>query len=204
MLRSEDYTEQDWAQLGRMFTNEFKPALQKWCSAYRGHISIRPEDLKLENFRGQLGVRTSPLQTISYSFVVGDTTITFGERDGNAFVFQMMTGQAAKDTSSPPPPGTVPNLNVPVTRDEVMAMEVADTGNQFPPNQVYIWPTGSGSAIQGGARVDFGGHDNPIYYNFSGSNVSYIFGPGGSIINYERDGPPPSGYMTNHPPLSTW
>jgi hypothetical protein len=60
MLRSEDYTEQDWAQLGRMFTNEFKPALQKWCSAYRGHISIRPEDLKLENFRGQLGVRTSP------------------------------------------------------------------------------------------------------------------------------------------------
>ena len=115
MLRSEDYTEQDWAQLGRMFTNEFKPALQKWCSAYRGHISIRPEDLKLENFRGQLGVRTSPLQTISYSFVVGDTTITFGERDGNAFVFQMMTGQAAKDTSSPPPPGTVPNLNVPAT-----------------------------------------------------------------------------------------
>ena len=81
----------------------------------------------------------------------------------------------------------MPNLSMPVTRDQVIQMVHADTGSQSAPNQVQMSPTAAACSLQGGAFVDLGGNDYPGYYNFTGTNVSLVLDRDGKIVHYERD-----------------
>jgi len=87
-----------------------------------------------------------------------------------------------------PRSGAAPDISVPVTKNQVIQWVKEDTGNQFPPKEVVITPTGLATAIPGGAFVDLGGDSEaPGAYAFTGTNVQFVFGPNGNIMNYERD-----------------
>ncbi len=166
-------------KLATMFSNEFKPVLQKWCEAYKGHVKIRPEDVRLDQCKQRLGVEE---RRCLYSFVSDDgNTLTFAECDGTARIFYYMSKSGANSLNSLPASGTVPKLSVPVTREEVVQMAKADTGIQFAPKDILIRPTGAACSLEGGAFVSVGG--KPDQWDIT--NVSLVIGPDSMIINYQ-------------------
>jgi hypothetical protein len=109
-LLARDFTPEQWAELERKFQDKFKPALEHWCSAYAGRVPFKPEDVTLAQFHSRVG-------THGYTFMVGRNTFTIDERnDGSAKVDYLMAEGAPKALNSLPPPGTMPDLSVPVTR----------------------------------------------------------------------------------------
>lgn len=187
-LRASDMTAAQRATLAKVFTNELKPALQKWSSVYQGRLPFNPNDLRLDNFKCRLGFEGGS-GSLMYAFVTDNgTTLTITEKSGNAYVMQMMAKGSASSLNSVPEPGSTPNISVPVTKDQVIKWVKDDTGAQFPPSEVIIRPTGPATSIQGGAFVDLGGNSySPQAYQYTGTNVQFVFGPDGMIMNYERD-----------------
>ncbi len=190
-LRVEDMTPEQRDVLAHMFTNQFKPALRKWCQAYHGHLPIDPSDVRLDQFKNRLG-NDNGYGTQMYSFVTDSgATITFAARSGNpAYIMQFMTRDAGPALNSLPTPGTAPNLTTPVNRQDVIQMVEEDTGYIFSPNNVLLRPTGAACSLQGGAFVDLGGNYGDQYYHITGTNVQFVFGSDGNIVNYERDPAP--------------
>jgi hypothetical protein len=187
-LRAADMTPAQRANLAIVFTNELKPALRKWSTVYQGRLPFSPDDLRVENFKCRLGFEGGS-GSLMYAFVTDNgTTLTIAEKNGNAYVMQMMAKDAASSLNTGPEPGSTPNISVPITKDQVINWVKDDTGAQFPPSEVVVRPTGAATSIQGGAFVDLGGNSyGPQAYQFTGTNVQFVFGPDGMIINYERD-----------------
>ncbi len=178
-LRVEDMSAEQRRKLAQMFTNEFKPALARWSGAYKGHAPFREEDVKLEQFKHRLGNDTG---NGIYTFVLDNgATLDFAETGGSARVFYLMSATGAKALNSIASSGMAPNLSVPITREEVVQMALADTGKQFLPNQILIRPTGAACSLQGGAFVSVGGNAN----QWDLTNVSFVIGPDGMLVNYE-------------------
>ena len=97
-----------------------------------------------------------------------------------------MTRQAAKEINQIPGTGFVPDLTVPVGRDDIIGMVKADSGVEFKPNEVIIRPTAAACALNGGAFV----HTIPTGQdpnNGLSSKIDMVFGPDGKLVNYERD-----------------
>ena len=87
-----------------MFTNEFKAALQKWCNAYNGHLTIRADDVLLDQFNSVLGHEDSNGSGM-YTFIIdNDITLTFQERNGKAGVCYFGSKESLKDINSIPSP----------------------------------------------------------------------------------------------------
>jgi len=181
-------TPEQRATFAKLFTNQLKPALQKWCSVYQGRLPFNPDDVRLDNFKIRLGFEGGS-GSLMYGFVTDNgTTLTIADKNGNAYVMQMMAKGAATALNAIPDTGTMPNLSVPVTKDQVIKWVQADTGSQFPPAEVQIRPTGLATPIQGGAFVDLGGNSySRDAYQFTGTNVQFVFSQDGNIMNYERD-----------------
>lgn len=177
-LRVEDMTPEEHEELARMFTNEFQPALGRWCNAYRDHIPFRAEDIKLQQFKHRLGLSGA----YDYTFVTDDgTTLSFSEDGGQARVSYVMTKTAAHELNSVPDGGRPPDLSVPIAKEDVMRMCEADTGKQYSLNETLIQPAGAASALQGGEFVSVGGGTNPWWNT---ANVQIVFDRNGKIVNY--------------------
>jgi len=174
----EDFTEAEKTDLAKKFVEKFKPAVEKWCKAYAGHLPFRPEDFKLDQFHSRTGSHL-------YTFMVGDITLTLQDPDNMpGKVFYMARGTDIKTMNAMPSPGSTPDITVPVTTDEVINMVKADTGIEYPPGMVQIRPTGAASAFSGGAFVDV----NQTMVNgmmlLDGKSISMVFGPDGKLVNY--------------------
>lgn len=177
--RAADFTEAEKEELAKKYTEKFKPAVEKWCKAYEGHVLFRPEEVTLEKFHSRLGPNL-------YTFMINDTTFTIQDRKGTAMVFYMMARLAAKTLNSLPPSGVMPDLSVPISREEIIRMVKADSGVEFKLNECVIKPTGAACALGGGAFVDMlptgADPDNGL-----SSKINFVFGPDGKIVSYQRD-----------------
>ena len=180
--RVADMTADEKSELAKKFSEKFQPAVEQWFKAYGDHIPFRPEDFTLEKFHSRLG-------TYMYTFMITpDLTFTIQDsRDpqGAAKVSYLMSRKAAIEMNQVPGKGFVPDLSVPISREEVIRMVQANTGVEFKPNEVLIIPTAKSCALNGGVYVNIipAGLDPNNGLN---SKIILVVGPDGKLANYER------------------
>jgi hypothetical protein len=181
-VRAQDMSDPERADLGEKFTQQFRPALERWNAAYTNRLPFDLSEVTLDKFN-------SKLARSMFTFMIGSTTLTFiAPKEGgeSAKVGYLMVKQAALDINRLPSKGFVPNLNTPITREEVLRMLKADTGRDFKPSEIIIRPTAKASAMNGGAFVDLlpEGLDPNNGLNYK---ISMVFNANGKLVNYERD-----------------
>lgn len=178
-LRAGDMTDAEQNELMEKFQKQFKPAIEKWCEAYSNHVLFSSEDVTLDKFHSRLGINF-------YTFMIGSNTLTFqSPRDGPAKVFYIASGDSLKKMNSMPNPGTIPELTLPVSREDVIRMVKADSGVEFKLNECVMKPTGISGALNGGATIHMlpTGSDPE---NGLSSKIDLVFGPDGKLVYYDR------------------
>jgi hypothetical protein len=166
------------ASFEESFKAKYKPAIERWCQIFAGHISFSADDVTPDRFVDRVGFEHDR----QYVFVINGVTLSVRDAGGVATVHYLNAGkQTAKMQEIPknaPPPITTP----PVTREEILDIVKAESGRQFYPYEVRMVPTGLSGALNDGVMVDIGGDpDNPFTYNYS-----MVFGPDGNLIAYQR------------------
>lgn len=177
--RAGEMTDEQSAKLAKDFNDKFKPAAEKWFAAYESRLPFSPEDFTLDKFHSRVGSHM-------YTFMIGDITFTIQDSKNGAKVSYLMTRKGAKELIQLPGPGFVPNLDVPVSQQDVIRMVRADSGVEFKPNEILILPTAAACALNGGAFVDIlpAGKDPENAFNFQ---VTMVFGPDGKLVTYTRN-----------------
>jgi len=179
-VRKAVLTAEEKAALAKKFTSEIKPAVDRWCKAFAGHVPFKAENLNLETFKEQLGRNSS--FTI-YTFMVDGITLCVRDSKGQVVVNYLNAPQAKQLMAMPT--GAPPTLQLPVSRSEVIRMVKNESGTEFKAKDVELRATGVASAMNGGAYVDIahlGGDPNNGL-----CKVSLVFGPDGSVVYYSRD-----------------
>jgi hypothetical protein len=169
------------ASLAAKFREKMKPAADKWFNAYSNHLSIQAINFLPENYVQRLG--TNETGTSFFTFMFGDTTFTLQNTDDSWKVSYLMASSAK--ALSQLPSGAVPNLHLPITRNEVIAMVKADIGH-VPTEAIIINPTGTGSAMNGGVNVRIGPPNN-IPAVSGPDKLDLTFDSNSTIVYYLRD-----------------
>lgn len=178
--RAADMTEEEKAVLAQKFGKNFRPAIAKWCSVYSNRIPFTAEDVTLQKFHSVLG-------GYLYTFMIGDTTLTIKDSKEGARVFYMATRDGLGQLNSVPPEGTARNLSMPVTREEIVGLLKADSGIEYPPDQIQIHPTGASGSLEGGVSVEAGGiTGNGVFRAMTLTNLDFVLGPDGKLVYYLR------------------
>lgn len=178
--RAADMTETEKANFAMDFAEKYKPVTEKWFQSYEGRIPFGLEEFTLDKFHSCLG-------DYMYTFMIGDITFTIQDSPRLGLkVSYLMTRKGALELNRLPKTGFMPDLNVPVNRDEILRMVNADCGIEFKPNEVLIKPTAAACALNGGAFVDIlpTGKDPNNALNYK---ISLVFDSDGKLVNYERD-----------------
>ena len=139
------------AAFEKEFVERLKPAVERWCKTYAGHVPFRLEDVTPDKFRERFG--DSPA-FYDYGFVINGTTLSVVDYHGEVFVAYLMSPAAAllfQVPNNPEPPKPVS-----VTREDVLRLLKADSGQDFPPEQIAWRPTAYAGAMNGGVSVDVG------------------------------------------------
>jgi hypothetical protein len=170
---------EDNVKFRKEFAERIKPAVDRWCKVYAGHLPFSPEQVTPDTFIECL-FPDSPGQ--SFTFVIGGVTLSVTDDHGLAFVDYMMAA-AAKQLfqlpSNPSSPST-PSL----TRDEILRLLRADSGKDFPPDEIAIRPTALSTTMNGGVSVDVGKGVNAEAMPLP--KYAMVFGPDGNLVSYGR------------------
>jgi len=92
--------------LEELFTERFKPAIDRWANAYKGHIPFDVSEINLNNFYA--------VSAGCYTFMIGSTTLVIYNSRDKAKVFYLMTKQGAHDLNSIPADGKSRDLSLPL------------------------------------------------------------------------------------------
>jgi hypothetical protein len=181
-LRKRDFTPAEREELAKKFATSLKPAVEKFCHDYAEHIPFNPDELSMSNFVERIGHSD---RFSSYIFVLNG--ITIGVEDSNqgqrTVLNYIASGPQMHQLNQVPTTGNAPTLDMPVTREQIIAMVQTDTGTEFQPSDVVMRPTGAASSLNGGVFVEIGHmftQDNPAPL------LSFVFGPDGKIVTYTR------------------
>ena len=177
--RASEFSSQEKKDLGKKFEAKFKPALESWCKAYAGRTPFLPQDVVFEKFHSKLAGGF-------YTFMIGDTTLTFLDNKKGTKVFYMMTHEAATALNAVPTDGSPRNLTMPIKRDEVLKMVKADTGIDYQPNQVEIKPTAAACALDGGAFVEVGRLMKGDLEILTDKSLSFVVSSDGKLVSYQH------------------
>jgi len=122
-----------------------------------------------------------------YTFMIGNTTFTVYDGPEGTRVFYMMT-KAASQQLNDVGNGAVPhNITEPATRQVVVGLLKADSGIDYPADQVSIHPTGQFSSMQGGVMVEAGGIvTSGAYRIMTGTNLDFVLDGNGIMASYQR------------------
>lgn len=178
--KAADMTAEEKAKLAKDFKEKYKPAVEKWFQAYADRVPFELDDFTLDKFHSCLG-------DYMYTFMIGDTTFTVQDSPKLGLkISYLMTRKGARDLNNLPGNGFVPDLTVPVAREEIIRMVTADSGVEFKPNEVIIKPTAAACALNGGAFVSIlpaGAEPG----NALNNKISMVFGSNGKLVSYVRD-----------------
>jgi len=172
-------TPTDRADFEKKFATKLKPAVERWCKVYAGHTPFRPEDITADKLR-QITFPGSPAQ--GYGFVVNGTTLCVEDDRGEVYVEYIMAPAARQLDQLPKSPA--PPAEVSITRQEIMRLLKADSGKDYPPNEVAITSTSWSGAMNGGVYVDAGKDVHTMAG--AGPDYSMVFGPDGNLACYLR------------------
>jgi hypothetical protein len=174
-----DLTADEKTQFEKEFTEKIKPAVEAWCKIYAGHVPFRFEDLTPDKFRERYGKDPS---FYDYGFVINGTTLSVVDYHGEVFVAYLASPAASQLLQLPKNPE--PPKAVSVTREEILRLLKADSGQDFPANQIAMRPTAYAGAMNGGVSVDVGEGVNAEYAPLF--KYSIVFGPDGNLACYLR------------------
>jgi len=167
------------ADFEKKFVEQIKPAVERWCKTYEGHVPFRLEDVTPDKFRERYG--NSP-SFYDYGFVINGTTLSVVDYHGEVFVAYLMSPAAALLLQIPKNPE--PPKPVAVSREEILRLLKADSGQDFPTDQIAMRPTAYAGAMNGGVSVDVGEGVNAAYAPLF--KYSMVFGPDGNLACYLR------------------
>ena len=170
----------EMADLADRFEKRFKPEIARWCKVYEGRLPFQAGDVTLDKFHSKVG-------GFLYTFMIGDTTFTVYDGPQGTHVFYMMTREAASQLNSVSTGGAPPNLSTPTARPVITALLKADSGIDYPADQVSIHPTGQFSSMQGGVMVEAGGiPGNNAYRIMTATNLDFVLDGNGQMVSYQR------------------
>jgi hypothetical protein len=181
-VRVGQMTGADKARFDKAFPEKIKPAVERWAKIYAGHLPFAVEDVTPDKLKDC----TLPdlEQGRSYDFVINGTTLSVCYDQGAVIVDYMMAAAARQlmQIGGGQMPAT-PS----VSRDEILALLKADSGKDFPPDQISIWETANMSAMNGGVGVDVGkGVNSPYPTPFTDWRYGMVFDPNGTLVCYAR------------------
>jgi hypothetical protein len=109
---------------------------------------------------------------------------------GDTYVNYLASRQGVSAMNTLPKLAGPADLSMPVTRQQVLDLVEADSGKQFPPNEVVLTPSGQSGSLMGGAHVEVGKDaSNPGFAHVTTKETSFAltFGSDGKLVYYERD-----------------
>lgn len=181
-------TEEEKAELVKRFEKRFKPALEHWAGIYGDHLPFRLVDVKPERFAGMSMGLYYTFMVDSYAATAqgihGDITLTMEDNDKKpAHVFYMAARQGMMALNQVPTQRTMPDLSMPMTRQDAEALVLAD-GADLKKYQLMTSPTGNSAALRGGMLVNVGlpdtGHGEPI----TEGDIHIVFDQNGKLVTY--------------------
>jgi len=176
-VRAPEFDEQQKAEFQANFQSKYKPAIDKWCLAYHGHLSFAPEDLTADKFVERIGRSAS---YFNYTFVVDGTTLCVEDSRNGIFVSYLNAPQTKQLMQLPS--GQQPSSNTSVEKQEITQMLALDSGVRFKPDEIRITPTAFSTGINGGVYVEIGGDPN----NAVTWKYTLVFGADGKLAYYMR------------------
>ena len=174
-------------EMTNLFVTELKPAVEKWASVYGEHVPFDLADLTMDKFVERIG-RDSKIYH-SYTFVVGDITLGIAQQNGNTQVQYLASKSGLAVMQTMPTPGTTPDLSMPVTVSQVLALADADSGQQIPANLVRLIPSAESGSLTGGVIADVGSaikNAMGIPISKAGAGFNYVFAKDGTLAFYLR------------------
>ena len=174
--RYSEFTDAERAEFEANFESKYKPALSNWCKAYGDHVPFSPDAVTQDKLAERVGVNALYHE---YIFVVDGITVGIQDTKGMARVDYLNNPVQTKQLAMQPD-GTAPVIVSPVPRADVIAMLAAESGNQFPPDQVKLVPSGFSGGLNGGVLVHIGGTpDDAASWKYD-----FVFGSDGKLAYY--------------------
>lgn len=170
----------EWNNFTNRFETRMKPAIARWCKIYQGRLPFSPEDVTLDTFYDR------PVGFI-YTFMLGNITFCVYDGPQGTRVFYMMTQQASQDLNNPGNGAVQHDISTPVSRDTITSLLKADSGIDYPPDQVAIYPTAKFSSLQGGVMVEAGGIvPSQAYRVITFTNLDFVLDGNGQMVSYQH------------------
>ncbi len=178
--RWQEYSGDDMSDFTNKFEKRFKPAIAKWCKVYAGRLPFNESDVTPDKFHSKAG-------PLVYTFMIGDTTFSIYDGPGGTRVFYMMTRRAAQQLNVMPSGGVMHDISTPVTRPVIVSLLKADSGVDFPADQISIHPTGTFSSMGGGVSVEAGGIvASGAYRIMTLTNLDFVLDGNGQLVSYQH------------------
>jgi len=177
--RASEFTAEEKSEFSDNFQKRYKTAIQSWAKAYGPHIPLDPDGITLEKLVERVGADSSFNE---YVFVVDGITISIRDSKGIAQVAYLNDPTQTQKMQVIPRRAMPPGSEMPLQRQEISDMVLADGGSQFTPDQIRMTPSGFSGGLDGGAIVHIGGDPR------NGATWKYdlVFGADGKLAYYLR------------------
>lgn len=178
--RWSQYSGEDMSDFTNVFGQRLRPAIAKWCKVYAGRLPFQESDVTPEKFHSKVG-------KFLYTFMIGSTTFTVYDGPEGTRVFYMMTKEASHELNSLGNGAMQHDISMPATRQVITDLIKADSGIDYPADQISIYPTGKFSSMQGGVMVEAGGitGDN-VFRAMTRTNLDFILDGNGQLVSYQH------------------
>lgn len=170
----------DWNDFTNKFEKRFKPEIARWCKIYDGRLPFAASDVTPDKFHSKVG-------GFIYTFMLGSTTFCVYDGPQGTHVFYMMAKGASQELNSVPSGAEQHNISTPATRPVITGLLKADSGIDYPADQLSIHPTGQFSSMQGGVMVEAGGIvASGAYRVMTATNLDFVLNGNGQLVSYQH------------------
>ena len=105
--KANEFSDAEKVEMTNLFVAKLKPAPEKWASVYGDHVPFSLADLTMDKFVERFG-RDSQIYH-SYTFVMGDITLSIVEQNGDTAVRYLASKHGLKTMETMPPNGAAPD-----------------------------------------------------------------------------------------------
>ncbi len=164
------------------FRHKYKPAIDRWCTAFAGHIPFAPDDVTADKFVERIGLDSAYTECI---FVVDGITLGVQDKAGLVQVDYLNAPEQTSKMQNLPNGTQAPIVTIPVTREDIAKMLNAVSDTRFSPREIRMIPSGLSGGLSGGVIANVGGDPE----NGASWKYDMVFGPDGNLAYYLKPNP---------------
>lgn len=177
--RLTEFSEEERQKFEADFRSRLKPAIVKWAEAFDGHLPFSADDVTPDNLAERIG-RDDRFR--EHVFVVNGITLGLRDANGDAAVDYLNNPIETKKLAVLPNNQGPPKIDRPISREKLIEMLAADSGNRFQLHEVRIKPSGFSGSLNGGSLVQVGGNPG----NSATWKYDMVIGADGRLAFYLR------------------